>query len=100
MDTIIVVEIEYDKAKDAKNRAKHSLSLEDAERLDWNAALTVPDKRRSYGEERFTASVPMAGRLHVVVFTLRGTLMRIISLRKANRRENKRYEAQVRKSQN
>ncbi len=53
-----------------------------------NGAHTVDvDDRVSYGEERFIAKGDIAGRLHVCVHTLRGATYRIISLRKANRRE-------------
>ena len=62
--------------------------------------LTVPDTRRRYGEERYVATAPLEGRLHVAAFTVRADKLRIISLRKANRREITRYETQIRKSQN
>jgi uncharacterized protein len=93
------VKVEFDPAKDAANRAKHGISLTEAARLDWDAALTMPDRRRRYGEERYIASAPLDGRLHVVVFTPRADRLRIISLRRANRRESKRYETQIPKSQ-
>jgi uncharacterized DUF497 family protein len=56
--------------------------------------MATPDNRRSYGEERYIAATPIGARLHVVVFTIRSGTLRIISLRKANRREIKRYETQ------
>ena len=59
--------------------------------LDIDAALVVADHRRVYGEERFQAVAPIGGRLHVLVFTMRGDTLRAISLRKANAREVKRY---------
>jgi uncharacterized DUF497 family protein len=94
------VKVEYDPAKDASNQAKHGLSLAEAEKLDWDAGLTLPDRRRPYGEERYVAIAPLAVRLYVAIFTERAGKLRIISLRRANRRESKRYETQLHKSQN
>jgi uncharacterized DUF497 family protein len=88
------VKIEFDPAKDALNRHKHGVSLAQAARIDWPKVMAAPDSRRSYGEERYIAATPIGDRLHVVVFTIRNGVLRIISLRKANRREVKRYEAQ------
>jgi uncharacterized DUF497 family protein len=82
----------FDRAKDAVNFAKHGVSLAAAAGLDWDNALVSPDERRDYGEPRQVALAPMDGRLWVVVFTQRPDGRRIISLRKANLREYRRYE--------
>ncbi|WP_251369826.1 BrnT family toxin [Polynucleobacter sp. AP-Nino-20-G2] len=50
------------------------------------------DQRWDYGEERFRALGKLEGRAFVVIYTKRPTAMRIISARRANRREVKRYE--------
>ena len=60
--------------------------------LDWSSALVVEDLRHDYGERRFQVIGLIGERLHVLVFTPRGTAVHVISLRKANRREVKRYE--------
>jgi len=85
------VEIEFDPDKDAINRQKHSRSLADAERMDFGTAAVAPDRRYVYGEDRFQAHGLIDGRLHVLVFTMRGNVLRAISLRKANPREVKRH---------
>lgn len=82
----------FDPAKDAVNLAKHGISLTEAARLDWDNTLVSPDDRREYGEQRQVALAPMIGRLWVVVFTDRPECRRVISLRKANLREYRRYE--------
>ena len=82
----------FDPAKDALNLAKHGVSLGRAAQLDWDNALVSPDDRRVYGEIRLLALAPMDGRLWVVVFTDRPEGRRVISLRKANLREYRRYE--------
>ncbi len=52
----------------------------------------LEDVRRDYGEPRFQALGEIDGRLHMLVFTPRSGDVHVISLRKANRREIKRYE--------
>jgi uncharacterized DUF497 family protein len=85
------MDFEWDAAKDAENRRKHGLPLAAAARLDWSLAVRNEDRRRDYGEQRWTAIAPLAGRLHVCAYTLRKDHVRIISLRKANERERRRY---------
>ncbi len=62
--------------------------------VDWPKMMAIADNRRSYGEEWYIAAAPISVRLYVVVFTIRNATARVISLRKANRREIKRYETQ------
>jgi len=86
------VKIEFDPDKDDINRAKHGISLAVAADMDLAAALIEPDQRHPYGEARFQAIGPIAGRLHLLIFTMRGDTVRAISMRKANARERKRYD--------
>ena len=83
--------IEFDPAKDATNRAKHGVSLALAGELDWKAALVWVDDRFEYGELRVIALAPKTEILYYVAFVERGDVRRIISLRRANRREVKHY---------
>lgn len=85
------MQIEFDPQKDALNLAKHGVSLARAADLDWEAALLWVDDRFEYGEPRMIALAPGAGILYYVGFIDRGRVRRIISLRRANRREVKRY---------
>ena len=85
------MKIEFDKAKDAANIEKHSVSLALALGLDWEAALVWIDMRFEYGEARMIGLSPTTGVLYYVAFVERGEARRIISLRKANRREVKYY---------
>lgn len=87
--------IEFDTAKDRANRAKHGISLAAAESFEWDSAVIDPDTRFEYGEERFQGLGLIGNRVHTVVFTVRGDSIRIISLRKANKREEKRYADQT-----
>jgi len=89
------VEYEYDPAKNLRNIAERGLSFDLIASFDWVTATIDEDKRRDYGEPRFQAKGFIAERLYVVVFTWRDDVVRIISLRKANRREEKRYANQT-----
>ncbi len=82
------MEIAYDLAKDAINRAKHGVSLGEAARLEWNRVLAKPDTRMDYGEPPQIGYGPIGQRLYCVVFVDCGDTLRII-------REISRYEAQI-----
>ncbi len=83
--------IEFDPSKDTSNQSKHGVSLALAVELDWEAALVWIDDRFEYGEARMIALAPKTGILYYVAFVDRGEARRIISLRRANRREVKHY---------
>jgi uncharacterized DUF497 family protein len=85
------MDIEFNPAKNQANVTKQGVSLADAESLEWETAVVVKDARQAYGEIRMISTGYIGDRLHVVVFMDRGTIRRIISLRKANEREVKRY---------
>jgi uncharacterized protein len=85
------VQVEFDPAKDRINRQKHGISLGAAAGIDLDGATVIEDRRIDYGEARFLAYAPIVGRLHVLWFTMRGTVVRVIGLRRANRRERKKY---------
>jgi hypothetical protein len=85
------VKIEFDPAKSARNAKGRGLPFELAAQLDWSVARVRPDDRRDYGEERYFALVPMSGRLYAVCYCIRGNARRIISFRKANKREEQAY---------
>lgn len=86
------MQIEYDPAKSAKNARERGLPFDlTRDAFDWDAALIIEDKRNDYGERRFLAFAPVSGRLYVVCYCLRGEIRRIISFRKANKREEKFY---------
>jgi uncharacterized DUF497 family protein len=83
--------IEFDPAKDASNQLKHGVSLAMAAELDWDAAWVWLDDRVDYNEMRMIALAPKTDILYYVAFVDRGAVRRIISLRRANRREVKHY---------
>jgi uncharacterized protein len=85
------MQIEFDPVKDASNQAKHGVSLALAAELEWDAALVWVDTRYEYCELRMIALAPEINVLYYVAFVDRGEVRRIISLRRANRREVKHY---------
>ncbi len=82
---------EFDPDKDRANQAKHGVSLVLAVELDWEAALVWVDGRFEYRETRMIALAPRTGILYYVAFVDRGEVRRVISLRRANRREVRHY---------
>ena len=80
----------WDEAKNRINIAKHGLNFADAARVLTGRCVTFVDDRVDYGEERFISIGTLGGEVVVVVHTPRGPdVTRIISMRKANRRERK-----------
>ena len=82
---------QWDEAKRRANLAKHKVDFAAAEGFDWQTAFIAEDRRREYGEARCVALGLIERATHVIVFTVRRHRVRIISLRKANRKESARY---------
>ena len=85
---------EWDEANRVENLAKHGIDFNRAGGFGWNTAF-YQIRRLPYGEDRLVAYGAIEGRLHVLVYTLRNGNRRIVSLRKANRREQAEYAAAV-----
>jgi len=87
------VEYEWDERKARQNIAKHGVPFEYAARvfLAWRR-LDAEDARRDYGEERRLTLGKIEGRLYAVAYTARGGIIRLISARKANERERRKYD--------
>ena len=85
------MQFEFDPGKDVANLSKHGFSLAAAAQLGWDAALVWMDDRADYGEVRMIALAPMGDTLLFVAFVDRESARRIISLRRANRREVNHY---------
>ena len=82
---------EWDEAKNRSNLAKHGLDIKDAEHVFAGPCVTFEDSRFDYGEERLITLGLLAGRVLVIAHAPRGPATRIISMRKANRREQEIY---------
>ena len=91
MHTLKRKNITFDPVKAEKNIAKHGVSLADAVTLEWDDAIIWPGQRHDYGEQPLAGLGYIGDRLFSVVFVDRNEERRIISLRRANQREVKRY---------
>ena len=86
------MQIEFDPDKERQNVRKYGLSLSlGASVLADPNVLEVLDLRFDYGEERIIAYGMTSGAVCVCAFTMRGNTARIISVRKAEEREIRRY---------
>ena len=83
------MEYEWDEAKRLANQAMHKIDFESIHDFEWDTAKIAPSL--GYGELRWTANGYIGSRLYVVAYTKRGYRIRIISLRKANLREIRKY---------
>jgi uncharacterized DUF497 family protein len=93
------VQFDFDSGKDATNMSKHGLSLAAAAELSWDAALVWIDDRADYGEVRMVALAPLGDILCFVAFVDREPARRVISLRRANRREVNHYVKAIKEDQ-
>jgi uncharacterized protein len=84
----------FDPAKDAANRAKHGVSLSHGERVfDDPELILIPSMRVEDGEERYKAVGLRGGQLWTVVHVYRGDTIRLISVRRSNRGEQREYRS-------
>jgi uncharacterized DUF497 family protein len=71
------------------------LDFADAELVFASPCITFADDRFDYGEKRFVSLGLLSGTQVVIAHTLRGEATRIISIRKANRREREIYRERL-----
>jgi len=86
------MEFEWGSTKRLANLEKRGLDFADLGEFDWATRVVFTDDRKDYGETRYTALAIYRGRVHSVTFTRRGSRLRIISFRRAGRKEIGRYE--------
>ena len=86
------MKLDWDETKRQATLRERGLDFADVASVDWETAVILDDGRKDYGERRQVC----LGRLHdlvvVVAFTFRGDALRVISMRRANRRERKIHE--------
>lgn len=85
---------EWDEKKARSNLAKHAVSFEEASTVFGDPlSLTIPDPAHSQAENRFIVlGQSHQGKMLVVVHTERGEHIRVISARRASRKERRNYE--------
>jgi len=87
--------MDYDEDKSLKNFAEHGIDFEFATRIFDNVYIEYEDHRWDYGEKRYIVVGQIGGTLFVVVHTWRNNRRRIISARRANRRERNAYRRTI-----
>lgn len=85
------MKISFDPTKNQRNIEERSLPFSLVEKFDFNTAQITVDTRIDYGEVRYVAIGLLNERVHVVCFKETENGIRVISFRKANDREAKRY---------
>ncbi len=81
----------YDPDKRAKTLAERGLDFARAEEIFTGRSYTAEDLRKAYPEPRFISVGRLDGRMIMIVWTPAPNGRRIISMRKANGREEKKY---------
>lgn len=89
------MDIEFDPSKNQRNIVERGLSFAEVADFEFESALFWIDDRQDYGEQRIRALGYIGKRLHALVFAETMTGIRVISFRKANKREVKHYESQT-----
>ncbi|MGI6246207.1 MAG: BrnT family toxin [Pseudochelatococcus sp.] len=85
------MKITFDEVKRAKTLAERGLDFVSAAEVFRGRHMTVADDRQDYGEARYITVGFLEGRMMVLVWTPREGARRIISMRKANEREQAAY---------
>ena len=89
------MQFEWDESKRISNLLKHGIDFLDVPPVFNEAILTIEDDRFDYGEERFVTFGLLQGRVVGIVHTESEDLIRIISVRKATKYEQKTYFEQI-----
>lgn len=85
------MDAEWDEKKRLSNLAKHNVDFNRVASIFDGPVVAWPLQKRDYGEDRFAALGIVEGLIFYVVYTWRGDRRRIISARRAGRRERERY---------
>jgi uncharacterized DUF497 family protein len=86
-----MVKFEWDERKNKINIEKHGIDFRDAQDIFQSRRLSFEDKRKEYREKRILTVGLIGKSVCVVVYTIRDNAIRLISARKANERERRRY---------
>jgi uncharacterized DUF497 family protein len=89
------VKLSYDPHKRARTLAERGLDFDDAVQVFAGATVDFVDDRYDYGETRWLSFGHLGQRMVAVVWTRRGDTRHVISMRKANGREQEKYGRQL-----
>ncbi len=85
------MECEWDDQKNETNIKKHGIDFEFAQEIFQRSFISKIDARKDYGEVRLLALGSLREFILLVVYTMRGKKIRIISARRANEEERRVY---------
>lgn len=86
---------EWDEKKNRTNIQKHDIDFKDVTKLFEKPMLVRSDERKNYSEERMIALGEINDLVVVTAYTKRGMNIRLISARKANRKERRVYRERI-----
>jgi uncharacterized DUF497 family protein len=89
------MKFEWDKNKRLSNLHKHKIDFIDAKKIFYSKIVTIEDDRENYGEQRFITFGNLQGCVVAIVHTETDEIIRIISIRKATKYEERGYYAAV-----
>ncbi|GFE75610.1 BrnT family toxin [Novosphingobium sp. TCA1] len=89
------MDISFDEAKRLLTLQHRGLDFAEAGKIFDGTEFTWQDDRQDYGETRFNTFGSLDGRLVAITWTIRDDTRRIISMRKANDREQARYRREL-----
>lgn len=90
------MDIEFDEAKRQLTLSERGLDMNDVAHVFAGPHMTMEDRRKDYGEARYNTVGYMDGRMVMFAWTRRSASLRVISLRKANAREQATYGPSLR----
>ncbi len=92
---------EWDENKNKQNNDKHDIDFNEAKEIfEDEDRINYPDERKDYGEKRWITIGKVLDFIYTVVYTLRSGVVRIISARRANKKERDWYNNRVKKNKN
>lgn len=89
------MKITYDSAKQAETWRERAVDFNDAAKVFDGPTFDRQDDRFDYGETRVVTVGRLDGRMMIIVWTQRGDARHVISMRKANAREQSRFGRQI-----
>ncbi len=85
------MEFEWDEGKRQSNLQKHGVDFEDIKPVFKGNPIQKIDTRKDYGEERINLIGEVDNEIFFITYTIRNSKYRIISARRANSRERRKY---------
>ena len=83
------MKLDWDETKRQTTLRTRGLDFADVDQIEWDTAIVLDDDRRDYGERRQVCMGLLHGQLVVVAYTFRDDALRVISMRRASRRERR-----------